>query len=82
MKKTKKINKEINKSVLNFNAVFIEEIDGGYSVSVPSLPGCFSQGDSFEEAVKNIKEAISLYLEEEPKSLTMSRREFMAPVSV
>lgn len=36
-------NKEIKKSVLNFNAVFIEEIDGGYSVSVPSLPGCFSQ---------------------------------------
>ena len=65
MKTTKK-NKEINKSVLNFNAVFIEEIDGGYSVSVPSLSGCFSQGDSFEESVKNIKEAISLYLEEEP----------------
>lgn len=81
MKATRK-NKEINKSVLNFNAVFIEEIDGGYSVSVPSLPGCFSQGDSFEEAVKNIKEAISLYLEEGPESLTRSRREFMAPVSV
>ena len=81
MKATKK-NKEINKSVLNFNAVFIEETDGGYSVSVPSLPGCFSQGDSFEEAVKNTKEAISLYLEEEPEPPTMSRREFMAPVSV
>ena len=81
MKATRK-NKEINKSVLNFNAVFVEEVNGGYSVSVPSLPGCFSQGDSFEEAVKNIKEAISLYLEEEPESLTMSRREFMAPVSV
>ena len=81
MKATKK-NKEINKSVLNFNVVFIEETDGGYSVSVPSLPGCFSQGDSFEESVKNIKEAISLYLEEEPASLTMPRREFMAPVSV
>lgn len=75
-------NKEINKAVLNFNAVFIEEIDGGYSISVPSLPGCFSQGDSFEEAVKNIKEAISLYLEEESESLIGPRREFMAPVSV
>lgn len=81
VRKTKKANK-INESVLNFNAVFIEEKDGGYSVSVPSLPGCFSQGDSFEEAVKNIKEAIGLYLEEEPESLIGQRREFMAPVAV
>ncbi|MBI2591542.1 MAG: type II toxin-antitoxin system HicB family antitoxin [Candidatus Brennerbacteria bacterium] len=74
--------KKIKKTVLNFNAVFIEESDGGYSVSVPSLPGCFSQGDNFEEAVKNIKEAVHLYLEEEPDRLSLSRREFMAPVSV
>lgn len=75
-------NNKINESVLNFNAVFIEEIDGGYSVSVPSLPGCFSQGDSFEDAVKNIKEAIELYLEEETETLSKPRREFMAPVAV
>ncbi|MCK6462933.1 MAG: type II toxin-antitoxin system HicB family antitoxin [Candidatus Pacebacteria bacterium] len=81
MKAAKK-NKEISQSVLNFNAVFIEEADGGYSVSVPSLPGCFSQGDNFEEAVKNIKEAISLYLEEEPEALSKPRREFMAPVTI
>lgn len=75
-------NKEIKKSVLNFNAVFIEEVDGGYSVSVPSLPGCFSQGGNFEEAAKNIKEAISLYLEEEPEMSSIARREFMAPIVV
>ncbi|MEK7069470.1 MAG: type II toxin-antitoxin system HicB family antitoxin [Patescibacteria group bacterium] len=75
-------NKEIKKAVFNFNAVFIEEIDGGYSVSVPSLPWCFSQGDNFEEAVKNTKEAIILYLEEEPGVLSNPRREFMAPVAV
>lgn len=80
-RKTKKVNK-INESVLNFNAVFIEEKDGGYSVSVPSLPGCFSQGDSFEDAVKNIKEAIELYMEEETETLSKPRREFMAPVAV
>lgn len=74
--------KKINEAVLNFNAVFIEENDGGYSVSVPSLPGCFSQGENFEDAIKNIKEAISLYLEEEPESLIGQRREFMAPVAV
>lgn len=73
---------KIKKSVLNFNAVFIEEADGGYSVSVPSLPGCFSQGDNFEEAINNIREAIGLYLEEETEVSSLPRREFMAPVAV
>lgn len=77
-----KKHQKIKKLVLNFNAVFIEEIDGGYSVSVPFLPGCFSQGDNFEEAVKNIREAISLYLEEETETLSLPKREFMAPVAV
>ena len=37
--------------------------EGGYTVYAPSLPGCISEGDSREEALKNIKEAIGLYLE-------------------
>jgi predicted RNase H-like HicB family nuclease len=37
--------------------------DGGYTVHVPSLPGCISEGDTREEALANIKEAIELYLE-------------------
>ncbi len=37
--------------------------EGGYTVLVPSLPGCISEGDTKEEAVTNIKEAIALYLE-------------------
>jgi predicted RNase H-like HicB family nuclease len=37
--------------------------DGGYTVFVPSLPGCISEGETREEALKNIKEAIVLYLE-------------------
>ena len=37
--------------------------DGGYTVYVPSLPGCISEGDTKEEALANIKEAIELYLE-------------------
>ncbi|QSZ68335.1 type II toxin-antitoxin system HicB family antitoxin [Methanofollis aquaemaris] len=37
--------------------------EGGYTVSVPSLPGCISEGDTKEEALKNIREAIDLYLE-------------------
>ena len=37
--------------------------EGGYTVYVPSLPGCISQGETRKEALKNIKEAIELYLE-------------------
>jgi len=58
-----KIMSQIKKrlQVLEYNAVFQQETDGGFSVWVPSLPGCTSQGDTFETAVANIKEAIALY---------------------
>ncbi len=39
--------------------------EGGFTVYVPSLPGCISEGDTREEALANIQEAIELYLEEE-----------------
>ncbi|MBX3055362.1 MAG: type II toxin-antitoxin system HicB family antitoxin [Anaerolineae bacterium] len=37
--------------------------EGGYTVYVPSLPGCISEGDTVDEAMENIREAIDLYLE-------------------
>lgn len=37
--------------------------EGGYWVEVPALPGCFSQGESMEEVLKNVREAIELHLE-------------------
>ncbi len=39
--------------------------EGGYTVYVPALPGCISEGETEEEALRNIKEAIELYLEPE-----------------
>jgi predicted RNase H-like HicB family nuclease len=46
--------------------VILEPSDeGGFTVTVPSLPGCISEGDTVEEALLNIREAIDLYLEEE-----------------
>jgi len=37
--------------------------EGGFTVYVPSLPGCVSEGETEQEAMKNIREAIELYLE-------------------
>ena len=37
--------------------------EGGYTVIVPALPGCVTEGDSREEALANVEEAIRLYLE-------------------
>ena len=50
--------------VLQYTAVFEPEDKGGYSVTVPALPGCISEGDTFELALFNIKEAAELYLED------------------
>ncbi|MSQ15810.1 MAG: type II toxin-antitoxin system HicB family antitoxin [Dehalococcoidia bacterium] len=40
-----------------------DQEEGGYTVTVPVLPGCISQGDTLEETLENIKEAIELYLD-------------------
>ena len=45
-------------------SVFYELVkEGGYVVRVPALPGCHTQGETLEEAERNVKEAIELYLE-------------------
>ncbi|TKB94197.1 MAG: type II toxin-antitoxin system HicB family antitoxin [Nitrospira sp.] len=46
--------------------------DGGYTVYVPTLPGCLSEGDSKEDAIRNIREAIELYLEPVEDDLALS----------
>ena len=48
---------------MKFNVVIEEAKEGGYNVSVPALDGCFSQGETEEEAMDNAKEAIVCYLE-------------------
>jgi predicted RNase H-like HicB family nuclease len=42
--------------------VVLQKSDEGYSVSCPGLPGCWSQGDTEEEALENIQDAIQEYL--------------------
>ena len=49
---------------MRYTVVLERELDGGYVVGVPTLPGCVSQGDARAEALANIREAIELYLED------------------
>ena len=48
---------------MHLKVVFEPSDEGGYTVYVPALPGCISEGDTLEEARQNIREAIELYLE-------------------
>jgi len=48
---------------MTFSVVLKPSDEGGYTVYVPALPGCISEGDTVEEALANIREAIELYLE-------------------
>ncbi len=45
-----------------FKVLFKPEAEGGYTASVPSLPGCISYGETLEEAKKMVADAISCYL--------------------
>ena len=49
--------------VLNYRILLRKELEGGYTVTVPSLPGCVTYGDTLEEAKEKAKEAIELYVE-------------------
>ena len=49
--------------VYEFDVVILEDESGGYVALVPALPGCHTQGDTIDEVMRNVKEAIELYLE-------------------
>ncbi|MGO9386896.1 MAG: type II toxin-antitoxin system HicB family antitoxin [Methanobacterium sp.] len=48
---------------LTYRILLKKEPEGGYTVIIPSLPGCVTYGDSIEEAIEMAKEAIELYIE-------------------
>lgn len=48
---------------MKYRVLIEQDEDGVYVAEVPSLPGCISQGQTREEAVENVKEAIAAYLE-------------------
>ena len=49
---------------MKYTVVLERESDGGFVATVPVLPGCVSQGDTREEALENIREAMDLYIED------------------
>lgn len=56
--------------------------EGGFTVYVPSLPGCISEGETEEEALANIREAIELYLEPVEDELVTSADRKIREVAV
>src|SRR3989344_6496697 len=56
-------NKLVMAKVLNFKVIIEQDEDGYFVADVPSVPGCHSQGKTYEKALANIKEALGLCLE-------------------
>jgi predicted RNase H-like HicB family nuclease len=79
--------KTLKKKVYQYTAIFEPDSKlGGYTVTIPALPGCISEGNSFEEALKNIQEAAILYLSvmrrRKEETSTMGVGIIMAPIQV
>jgi antitoxin HicB len=64
LRAAKEMARPTRRTTMRYTVVLEQEEDGGYVVSVPALPGCVSQGDNRAEALKNIREAIELYVED------------------
>ncbi|MDP3989196.1 MAG: type II toxin-antitoxin system HicB family antitoxin [bacterium] len=79
--------RNLSHNVFSYTAVFEpDEEGGGFTASIPSLPGCISEGDTFEEALHNIQEAARLYIEfmkEKKRDIPAEERGvFIAPIEV
>ena len=48
---------------MRYTAIFEAQPDGGYHASCPALPGCHSEGETLDESIANLREAIAVYLE-------------------
>jgi predicted RNase H-like HicB family nuclease len=79
--------RKVKRQVHQYTAVFEPDPDkGGYTVYIPALPGCISEGDTFEQALENIREAAALWLEammtDKQRSSTNGDGVVVAPVLV
>lgn len=67
---------------MKFKVILEENEEGGFTIYVPSLPGCISEGNTKEEAIKNIKEAIQLYLEPDIEKIPSGKNIQILEVSI
>jgi len=67
---------------MRFKIVLEESDEGGYTVYAPSLPGCISEGETKEEALKNIQEAIELYLEPVEDDWILDEKDLVQEIEV
>ncbi len=70
---------------MKFMVIIHKAEEGGYWVEVPALPGCYSQGETIEEAITDIKEAIQLHIEvmrEEGKEIPEEKELIVAQISM
>lgn len=70
---------------MKFMVIIHKAEEGGYCVEVPALPGCYSQGETIEEAITDIKEAIQLHIEvmrEEGKEIPEEKELIVAQISM
>lgn len=75
------MNKNLPESY-TYPALFTKESDGGYSVRFPQLDGCFTEGDTLADAIKQAKEALSLHLfgmEEDGEAIPSADFDSVAP---
>ncbi len=47
---------------MKYTVILEPQKEGGYTVTVPALPGCISEGDTMDEAIENIRDAIAGYI--------------------
>ena len=70
----------MKRKVYSYQITLIPEDEGGYTVLVPSLPGCVSYGRTVDDATDNAREAISLHLENLKAHRLSVREEERLPV--
>jgi len=55
--------------VLNYRVIIEQDEDGVFVASVPSLQGCYTEGGTFEETIKNVKDVIKLHIKARKETL-------------
>ena len=60
---------------MKLKVLIVPEAVGGYSVSVPAMPGCFSEGETLDEALVNIREAAELWVESQTERVSRADSE-------